>query len=175
MIFGFFIVVLLLLVVIYLSIDKFTEILNKSIVKINQAIEKRTEEQKNNAKANTVLSSEVIPKNIVEYGDIETVKKDLKEIKKNVEKTTGVSKNDLDSASKNNETSSTLSRTESNLLSEEYEIKEYVDSDGILRYRMADPFDTDDDGHYNFDDYKSDVNLDTLYNGRRRRRNNLYL
>ena len=161
----------MLLVVIYLSIDKVTEILNKSIVKINKAIEK----QKNNAKTNTVLSSEARPKNIVEYDDIETVKKDLKKIKKNVEKTTGVSKNDLYSAPKNNETSSTLSRIESNLLNEQYEIKEYVDSDGILRYRMVDQFDTDDDGHYNFDDYKSDVNLDTLYNGRRRRRNNLYL
>jgi hypothetical protein len=168
MIFGFFIVVLLLLVVIYLSIDKFTEILNKSVVKINQTIEKRTEKQKNNAKTNTVLSSEVTPKNIVEYDDIETVKKDLNKIKKNIEQTTGVSKNELDSASKNNETSSTLSRTESNLLTEEYEIKDFLDSDGILRYRMDDQFDTYDD------DYKSDVNLDILYNGRRRRRN-LYL
>jgi hypothetical protein len=168
MIFGFFIVVLLLLVVIYLSIDKFTEILNKSVVKINQTIEKRTEKQKNNAKTNTVLSSEVTPKNIVEYDDIETVKKDLNKIKKNIEQTTGVSKNELDSASKNNETSSTLSRTESNLLTEEYEIKDFLDSDGILRYRMDDQFDAYDD------DYKSDVNLDILYNGRRRRRN-LYL
>lgn len=87
MIFGFFILGLLLFVLIYLSLDKITEIVNKFATHINEVME---ENKKKALKKNEPIEMEILPKNIIEYGDIDSAVSDLKRIQKKMRSTTKV-------------------------------------------------------------------------------------
>lgn len=87
MIFGFFILGLLLFVLIYLSLDKITEIVNKFATHINEVME---ENKKKTLKKNEPIEMEILPKNIIEYGDIDSAVSDLKRIQKKMRSTTKV-------------------------------------------------------------------------------------
>ena len=143
MAFGIFIIVLLLLVVIYLSLDKITETINKCIVKINNTIEesnKRKEEKKKSAiksleKSKQQEQSNSTPKNVVEYGDIDSAITDLKKIKKKIKETTKVPSDRIDS-----ETDSVSKKNKgSNGLSRNYTVK-LIDDEG-LGYKVITDFD----------------------------------
>lgn len=143
MAFGIFIIVLLLLVVIYLLLDKITETINKCIVKINNTIEesnKRKEEKKKSAiksleKSKQQEQSNSTPKNVVEYGDIDSAISGLKKIKKKIRETTKVPSdridNETDSVSKKNKSSNGLSRN--------YTVK-LIEDEG-LGYKVITDFD----------------------------------
>ena len=142
MAFGIFIIVLLLLVVIYLSLDKITETINKCIVYFNNTIEesnKRKEEKKKSAiksleKSKQQEQSNSTPKNVVEYGDIDSAISDLKKIKKKIKETTKVPSDKIDgrtdSVSKKNKGSSGLSSN--------YTVK-FIDDDE-LGYKIVTDF-----------------------------------
>lgn len=87
MIFGFFILGLLLFVLIYLSLDKITEIVNKFATHINEVME---ENKKKALKKNEPIEMEILPKNIIEYGDIDSAVSDLRRIQKKMRSTTKI-------------------------------------------------------------------------------------
>lgn len=98
MIFGFFILGLLLFVLIYLSLDKITEIVNKFATHINEVME---ENKKKALKKNEPIEMEILPKNIIEYGDIDSAVSDLRRIQEEMRSTTKIPSDRLMDRKKN--------------------------------------------------------------------------